>query len=221
MDTPQTISESGGYLNLSIVETAQPNSCPGITGAETTSTRLLAGEVVSYQKWAQEYGFFEVRAAMPAVTIPGLQETLWLYPQNSHLYGTAPHAGGEIDFAEFYSEYPNLDIPAVHYPGSSNDPNATSDTCANPGASTAGQFHDYAVSWTPTTLTFYYDGLTCMTDVYGPYVTSPDTAPEPFNQPFFLNLTSALGAANGDAFTNQTPLPATTQIDWVRVWQYG
>ena len=61
-----------------------------------------------------------------------------------------------------------------------------------------------------------------MTDVYGPYVNNPDTAPEPFNQPFFMALTAALGAANGDQYRpGVTPLPATTKIDWVRSWQYG
>jgi hypothetical protein len=52
-------------------------------------------------------------------------------------------------------------------------------------------------------------------------VTSPDAAPEPFDQPFFLAFTSALGMNNGDSFEpGTTPLPATMRIDWVRVWQY-
>ena len=34
-------------------------------------------------------------------------------------------ASGEIDFAEFYSQYPNLDVPFIHYNYSSTDPNVT------------------------------------------------------------------------------------------------
>jgi hypothetical protein len=53
-------------------------------------------------------------------------------------------------------------------------------------------------------------------------VTNPDTAPAPFNQPFFLNFTAALGWNNGNQYRpGETPLPATMQIDWMRVWQYG
>ena len=54
------------------------------------------------------------------------------------------------------------------------------------------------------------------TDVYGPYVTSPDMAPEPFNQPFFLAFTQAFGMDSNDMFEpGVTPLPATMKIDWV------
>jgi hypothetical protein len=43
--------------------------------------------------------------------------------------------------------------------------------------------------------------------------------PQPFDQPFFVALTQALGQ-NGNAFDpNTTPLPATTQVDHVRVWR--
>jgi hypothetical protein len=58
-----------------------------------------------------------------------------------------------------------------------------------------------------------------MTDTYGPYVTNPDLAPEPFDQPFFLAFTSALGIGNNRFVPGTTPLPATMHIDWVRVWQ--
>jgi hypothetical protein len=48
----------------------------------------------------------------------------------------------------------------------------------------------------------------------------PRRRPEPFNQPFFLNITAALGMGL-NAVNGHTPMPATTRINWVRVWQYG
>jgi beta-glucanase (GH16 family) len=218
VDSPQTVSESGGYLNLSVVQLPQSYHCTATMAMTDFDTNYAGGEVFSQQKFSQEYGYFQVRSSLPPTNIPGLQETLWLFPENESLYGPWPDSG-EIDFAEFYSEYPNNDIPAIHYPGADNDPNATSDTCTIPGQSTAGEFHTYALLWTPTTMTTYYDGTACMTDVYAPHVTNPDTAPEPFNQPFFLNFTAALGEGNGNSADDATPLPATTEIDWVRVWQ--
>jgi hypothetical protein len=43
-------------------------------------------------------------------------------------------------------------------------------------------------------------------------VTRPDTAPEPFNQPFFLNFTAVLGMGL-NAVNMRTPMPATTRIN--------
>jgi beta-glucanase (GH16 family) len=218
VNNPNTVSESGGTLNLSIVQTS-PFACQGTINSY--HTQYQGGMIISYHKFSQLYGYFEVRAAMPPTSIPGLQETLWLFPEQEGLYGPGDDSG-EIDYGEFYSEYPNLDIPVVHYPGSQNDPNSTTDTCSSAGHTTVGQFNTYALLWTPTTLTTYYNGTPCMTDVYAPYVTNPDTAPEPFNQPFFLAFTAALGLDHGNAFQpGETPLPATTQIDYVRVWQFG
>ena len=91
-------------------------------------TSYEAGMIASYQRFSQQYGYFQVRAQMPPTSVPGLQETLWLYPENLTLYGPWPDSG-EIDYAEFYSSYPGDDVPAIHYPGSSDDPNATTDGC--------------------------------------------------------------------------------------------
>jgi beta-glucanase (GH16 family) len=218
VNDPNTVSESGGYLNLTVVKLAKQFTCKKITGSFTT--KYEGGMLDSAGLFNQEFGFFEVRAEMPAASVPGLQETLWLYPENETLYGPWPDSG-EIDFAEFYSKYPNLDVPVVHYPGNTMDPDATNQNCGQSGVATAGQFNTYAVLWTPTTITTYFNGMTCMTDVYGPHVKRPDTAPEPFNQPFFLNFTAALGDNSGNTFSaTKTPLPATTKVDWVRVWQY-
>jgi hypothetical protein len=65
--------------------------------------------------------------------------------------------------------------------------------------------------------------MPCFTDTYAPYVQSPDAAPGPFNQPFFMAFTSALGYGSDSPVGQDMAqeLPATTSIDWMRVWQYG
>jgi beta-glucanase (GH16 family) len=220
VDSPKTISESGGYLNLSIVRTL-PFLCKRLDGL-TFPTSFVGGMVSSYKLFSQQYGYFQTRAEMPASTANGLMETLWLYPENETLYGPWPNSG-EIDYAEFYSDVLNADVPVFHYPGSTNDPTANSGTtggCTMTGAATSGQFNTYALSWTPTTMTAYFNGVPCITDVYAPYVASPDTAPEPFNQPFFLAFTAALGMGS-DSPGAAIPSTSTMEIDWTRVWQYG
>ena len=199
VDNPSTISVSGGYLNLSAVRVA-PFPC-----AHGYDTSYQAGMVTSSMLFSQTYGVFEVRAKIPAATIAGLQETLWLYPQNL-TYGPWP-ASGEIDFAEFYSNDAGHDVPHIHYANSSSDANATAYGC------TVNQhtFNTYAVDWTPKSITILADGRVCLID-------RPIGGPAPFDQPFFISLTQALGIG-ANAVSAATPLPATTQIDWVRVWE--
>jgi beta-glucanase (GH16 family) len=218
MNDPRTISESGGTLNLSVINSGRSFQCNEIM--HSFWTKYVGGMATSNGLFSQQYGYFQARVLLPAQATRGVQETLWLYPLNQTLYGAWPDSG-EIDFGEFYSRFPNLDVPVIHYHGSTRDPNATSNNCAIAGQTTAGQWHTYALKWTPTTLTTYYDGMTCFTDTYAPYATYPDTPPKPFTQPFFLNLTQALGVGTANGFQAwTTSLPVTTKVDWVRVWQY-
>jgi beta-glucanase (GH16 family) len=167
--------------------------------------------VSTYQRFTQTDGLFEVRAKISGATAQGLQSSFWLYPAQL-TYGAWP-ASGEIDIAELFSQYPTLAIPYVHYNNSSNDASATNDDCAIGDPS---QFHTYAVEWTPQSLTFQYDGQTCLVDHWN--AASPLIDPAPFNEPFYLCLTQALGIGTNQFLPGTTPLPATTSVDWVRVW---
>ena len=60
-------------------------------------------------------------------------------------------------------------------------------------------FHTYAVEWTTTSIKIIYDGRTCL--------------------PFSIALTQALGVGTNEFDPGSTPLPATTQLDYVRVWK--
>jgi uncharacterized repeat protein (TIGR02543 family) len=206
VDNPSTISESGGYLDLSVVQEAAPVSC-----ADGYSTPFEAGMVSTYGKFNQTYGAYEVNAELPASVAKGLQETFWLYPQTL-TYGAWPHSG-ETDFAEFYSQYPTLDVPYIHYTeAASGDPNVTAYNCTI----NQGQFNTYGMDWQPGTLTIYLNGNVCLVDHPNP--AAPLASPEPFNDPFFLALTQALGSGTDAYVPGATQLPATTLIDWVRAW---
>ena len=202
VNSPDTISVSGGYLNLSVRQVA-PFTCPDGNNSFTTSYE--AGMVSTYGLFDQTYGAFEVSAKLPPAEIAGLQETFWLYPQNL-TYGAWP-ASGEIDFAEFYSDFPGLDVPYIHYAQSSTDPNATAYDCLiNQDA-----FNTYGVEWTPTSITVLSNGQPCLVD-------TPSKGGQPFDQPFFIALTQALGVGTDAFVPGTTPLPDTTEVDWVRAW---
>jgi beta-glucanase (GH16 family) len=210
VDSPNNVSVSGGFLNLTVRKEAAPFNCP--VGSQSFSTSYTSGMVTTYGLFSQAYGTFEVRAKLPASAIQGLQETFWLWPVNSSQYGTAWPASGEIDIAEFYSQYPNLDIPYIHYNAAAPDSNVTASNCTI----TPGTFNTYGLEWSPGSLVVTYNGQICLIDHPNP--AAPLTGAEPFDKPFMILLTQTLGIGGNVFEPDTTPLPATTQVDWVRVW---
>ncbi|HWD52332.1 MAG TPA: glycoside hydrolase family 16 protein, partial [Acidimicrobiales bacterium] len=215
VNTPNNISVGNGYLSLTARKEAAPFTCTDPYGSFTT--QYTSGTVSTYGLFSQAYGRFEVNAKLPSATVAGLQSSLWLFPQNELKYGAWP-ASGEIDIAETYSEYPTLAIPYIHYNYNSvnaatNTNVVTNDYCTIDPT----QFNDYVVEWTPTTITMLYNGQTCLVDHWIP--ASPEVAPQPFDQPFFINLTQALGLATNNFDPSTTPLPATSEIKYVRAWK--
>jgi beta-glucanase (GH16 family) len=164
-------------------------------------------------RFSQAYGRFEVRARITDADVKGLQSSLWLWPVDANRYGMYP-ASGEIDIAEMFSAYPDHAIPFSHYSPGATDPNITSYSCT---ISNLDAFHTYALVWTPSSLRILYDGRTCLIDQWTP--AAPLAQPQPFDQPFFIALTQALGIGDNAFDPSTTPLPATTQVDYVRVWK--
>jgi beta-glucanase (GH16 family) len=165
-------------------------------------------------RFSQAYGRFQFRARISAAKVKGLHSALWLWPENAAKYGAQP-ASGEIDVAEMYSQYPDRAIPYIHYNQDAPDPTVTNNYCM---VSNLAAFHKYALEWTPTSMKIIYDGKTCLVHKWNP--ASPLTGRQPFDQPFIVVLTQALGVATNAFDAETTPLPATTEIDHVRVWKH-
>lgn len=208
---PDNISVSGGYLHLTALKRSAPFNC--LTKAGVISTPYATGQVASLNHFAQMYGLFRVRAKFPATTVAGLQSSLWMWPQD---LASTTELHGEIDIAEEFSYNANYVTPFLHYlydPRTVNTKthtNVVTSTCAI-GDRTA--FHTYGAQWTHSTITITIDNKVCLIDNLKPSGTSP------FDQPFFMALSQALGSTRPNPFTSATPLPATTFIDWVRAWK--
>lgn len=211
VNSPNNISVSGGALHLTVRKEAAPFACGSAT------TQYSGGMVSTYGRFSQTYGRFEARALLPQTTASGLQETLWLWPVNSTLYGAWP-GSGEVDFSEFYSQYSTLDVPYLHYNYDPSTVNSATNTnvVTNYCPISLSQYNDYAVTWSPGSFTVTINGSPCLTDHY---VANNVSSPGPFNQPFFIALTQALGVGTNAFNPSTTPLPATTSIDYVRVWK--
>jgi beta-glucanase (GH16 family) len=206
INSPTAIAESGGYLALTVRKLTTAIRCG------TFSSKYTGGTVSGYGKFAQTYGLFEVRAKFPATTIRGLHEALWMWPVNPAKYGTTQDRSGEIDITEAYSNHATMAVPTIHYKAVRNDPNATSYGCTI----TPNDFHTYDLGWSATTMVVLIDGKLCISDTWTP--AAPLAAPAPFDQPFFMVLTQGLGM-NADSYVGTAPLPATTFVDYVRIWR--
>ena len=74
----------------------------------------------------------------------------------------------------------------------------------------------YTLEWTPNRIEIDVNGTRCLS-------TTTSAAADPaFRKPYVLAMTSLLGAddrhTNHNEWTPATPLPATTQVDYIRAW---
>ena len=225
VDSPDNVAVDNGTLRLTVRKESAPFTCKTPSGSY--SSQYTSGTINGFGKFSQTYGRFEVRAKLPDTAVKGLQETLWLWPQNSTKYGLWP-SSGEIDMAEFYSQYNGWNIPYIHY----NLLQSTVSWAANTNVYTAlpapnnqpgmvcyfdkGAFNTYTMIWEPGRITLQVNGQNCIVDNYSAYNL---TGAAPFDQPFFMALTQALGVGTNAFVDGTTPLPATTEVDYVRIWQ--
>jgi beta-glucanase (GH16 family) len=211
--TPKNVSVSNGTLNLPTTRAAAPFNCAGKVAS------YYSGMVVSKQKFTQAYGRFEMRAKIPMSK--GLHAAFWLLPESSYnAKGQLDY--GEIDVMESGGAYKDIASPHLHYvltPGDVQSGNY----CVVPNMAT--QFHNYTLVWTPTTMTFSYDGHTCWQTTWQtayPYQPLGAHAPAPFDQPFYLILNMGTDTAQtiaANAVSSATNLSQPMQVDYVRVWK--
>ena len=211
VDDPDNIKVSDGTLKLISRHEDAPFTCNSPFGDFTTE--YTSGSVSTRGKLSQTYGRFEFRAKFPDATVAGSHSALWMYPY-SQTYGSWP-ASGEIDVAEYYTKYPDRAIPYIHYNvDSANTSPVTNTSCkiADPW-----NFHTYVMEWTTTTIKIVYDGATCVEHKID--AAAPLAGGAPFDKPFVVYLSQVLGSGSNPFSADTTPLPLTTEVDWVRVWK--
>lgn len=206
-DDPANISVGGGTLNLSIVKLPQAVRCPAAKW--WPATPYTGGMVSTYHLFGQQYGRFEARVKVSDTRAPGLQEAFWMWPDDRVASTTRWPASGEIDIAETYSQRPDLAIPYLHYTAYDNwgavQGTNTSWSCT----AHRGEFNTYTLEWGPSRLEIWVNGVSCLVN------TSGDKA---FQKPYIVAFTQALGVGS-NAYTGAQPLPATMNVDYLRVWQ--
>jgi beta-glucanase (GH16 family) len=203
MDSPNNVSVGGGNLTLTSRKEPAPFVCHDTSGDRTT--QYTSGSVSTYGMFTPTYGRVEFRAKVISGKVQGTHTAFWLFPQDLN----GGPGRGEIDVAEIYGIYSDRAIPYLHWAGSATDPNATNNYCMIPDIA---DWNTYVLEWTNTSIRIIYNGVVCLTNTY-----TANRAP--WNRPYMLAVTQGLGWPGNDFQPGVTPLPASTVVDYVRVWQ--
>jgi beta-glucanase (GH16 family) len=147
-----------------------------------------------------QFGYFESMIEQPVGS--GMWPAWWMEGVDSALVGW-PECG-EQDIFELFGDNPTNEFSDYFY-------NAT-DYAANYGGNvtvSTGAYNTYALLWTPTTQTNYYNGTAYISDT---------NVGGPFLQPFYFILDLAVGGNPGGLGAN-TVFPSSFKIGYVRVYQ--
>jgi hypothetical protein len=148
--------------------------------------------------FSQQYGYFEMKAKFPTGldTMPAF----WLLNTAAKSSG-AP--AGEIDVVEYIANpgFPNYIATTLHNWSNNSTPAMSHNLVSTP----TNGFHTYGMLWTPSTMTFYFDGT----------VTFQAPTPSIMQQPYYLIVDLGLG---GGWPTNTTPPVNDEVIQYVRAY---
>ncbi|MEM1166113.1 MAG: family 16 glycosylhydrolase [Planctomycetota bacterium] len=179
---PENVEVREGFLRL-------------LTRKESRGGRVWTTGNIWTREFMQQYGYFEARLRCGAAT--GLNNAFWLMTDNSR--DDPVHF--EIDMTE--ARHPNQNLVSVHdWAGRHHVDSELMIT----EESTSDHFHVYAAEWTPTEITFYFNGRRVRT-VEHDYCREPSR----------VRLSSAVGAFAG---TVTDALDGTAmEVDYVRVFR--
>ena len=190
-------SVSNGVLTI----TAQPT--PASIAPYVNNYPYTSGSIDTYHEFSQTYGYFEMRAELPAGQ--GLWPSFWLLPENN---SWPP----ELDVMEMMGSDPTTLATTVHSTVSGTSKLSATHYDTSAGTSVANMttgFHTYGVDWEPDTITWYFDGQ----EVF--------QAPTPadMRQPMYMIANLAVGGYWPGSPDASTQFPAQMQIDYMRAYE--
>jgi beta-glucanase (GH16 family) len=156
-----------------------------------------SGMVSSYGKFAQQYGWFEIRARFPKGK--GYWPAFWLLPNTK---AWPP----EIDILEVLGHETDKVYLTNHYRDDNGQHGSKGDSYQGPDF--AADFHTFAVDWEPNAIIWYVDG----TERFR--VTEHIPA-----EPMYILANLAVGGDWPGMPDDTTVFPSTMDIDYIRVYQ--
>jgi beta-glucanase (GH16 family) len=180
-----------------------------------------SGKINTKDHMTLQYGRVDIRAKLP--TGNGLWPALWMLPEDS-VYG-AWAASGELDIMEAKGRLPGTTSGAVHFGGQWPVNRYIAGEYHFPqGQTFASDYHVYTMIWEEDNVKWYVNGefffKVSREQWYS--VAAPNNPNAPFDQPFYLIMNLAVGGHfDGGLTPSPSDIPATMQVDYVRVYKEG
>jgi len=162
-----------------------------VGGEPYTSSRMT-----TQNKFSLTFGRVEARIKMPIGV--GMWPAFWMLGNN--ISTVSWPACGEIDIMEHINT-DSLNHGSLHW----NPGNTSQQITSTPSA-----YHVYAVEWDASVIRFYVDSTL--------YDTEPIASIQAFHLPFFLILNVAAGGNWPGQTVDESILPASMYVDYVRVY---
>lgn len=181
-----------------------------VTGPDRLTRNYTSARLQTQGLFSLKFGLIEARVKVPDGA--GLWSSFWMLGDNFATVGWP--TCGELDVAEILGRNPFVVRATVHGP-SGRSGYSRGEDFRSPSSLASG-FHTYAMSWSPDSITWLFDGQPWGT------VTPSDLARRQrwvFNRPFHLLLDLAVGGNWSGPPDYATNFPATLLVDWVRVYQ--
>ncbi len=176
--------------------------------ARKSGSDIISARMNTFKSWT--YGYFEARLKLPKGK--GTWPAFWMMHKNF----TSWPLDGEIDIMEEVGYNPGYVSSSIHCMAYYHKI-GTQKTAQKYVSTAESDYHVYALEWTADFVKGYIDGEKYFefdNDKKGDYNTWP------FNNPFYLKLNLAWGGDwGGSQGVDESALPCTYQIDYVRVFQ--
>jgi beta-glucanase (GH16 family) len=191
---PSNATVANGYLMITAKNQSQG-------GFSYTSARMSTAN-----KFNVTYGKIEARIALPIGA--GLWPAFWMLGSDINTGTTWPSCG-EIDIME-HIDTDSLIYGTMHWLSGGQAVQYGLNMASSPS-----QFHIYSVVWNANSIQWYVDNTLYVTGNIANNVNSTGA----FHSPFFILLNLAVGGSWPGLTVDQSKLPATMYVDYVRVYQ--
>ena len=171
--------------------------------------KIYSGRVYAKVKQGWTYGYIEASIKLPKGK--GTWPAFWMMPVNFRSWP----ADGEIDIMEEVGYHPDYVSSSLHANAHVHS-NGTQVTHEMKCTGAEGEFHTYAILWTAKNITTYVDGKVQLS--YDNRGLGRDDWP--YDDPFYVIFNLAWGGDwGGTQGVDESALPATMEVDYIRVFQ--
>ncbi|GIP26466.1 hypothetical protein J23TS9_15960 [Paenibacillus sp. J23TS9] len=215
-DHAQNVFVQDGKLTIRALN--EPKSFPQ---DPNRNAQYSSGKINTKDHFSFKYGRVDFRAKLP--TGNGIWPALWMLPKDN-IYGTWA-SSGEIDVMEARGRLPGATSGTVHFGGTWPANQYLSSEYHFPqGQTIASDYHVYSVVWEEDDIKWYVDGKFFFKVTRDQWYSAaaPNNPNAPFDQSFYLIMNLAVGGNfDGGRTPDPSDIPATMQVDYVRVYKEG